>query len=136
MKKLILVLLAIVFLVGTAHAWTLSWDAVSGVDNLKILYKTYPVGYSYPDNPAPANIIQDTAGMTEVMLAGDAIEYELPDSLSENQRYVFFIQAIDQGSVAAESDFLCWTKPAGTNVIELPLDAGGDIQINIYQAPR
>jgi len=135
MKKLIIIL-AIMAMAVCANAWTLRWDAVEGAGSLVLKWKPYPDGYAFPGSPAPTALIEDMELATEVTLPGTATEWELPETLSEGSRYVFFIQALNQGSVSGNSDYLCWTKPQSAQVVELPLDAGGDIQINIYQTPR
>jgi hypothetical protein len=143
MKKLFLTL-AIILLATTASAWTLSWDDATGEDALKVMYKPYPVGYgtTYDPatggvlDPAPDNLIEDLSGAVEIMLPADTLELALPDTLIVMARYVFYIQALNQGSVISHSDHFCWTKPTGAGIFEYPLQQGGDIQINIYQAPR
>ena len=133
MKKLIIVL-AILAIAVCANAWTLKWDAVEGAGSLVLKWKPYPDGYAFPGSPAPDVLVRDTEDVTEVTLPGTATEWELPETLSEGSRYVFFIQSINQSSVSGNSDYLCWTKPQSAQVVELPLSTGGDIQINIYQA--
>jgi len=143
MKKL-LVILAIVFLATTAGAWDLTFDDPVGEDAIKIMYKPYPLGFgtAYDPatraifDPAPPELIEDLSGAVEVMLPADTVTYALPDTLIPMNRYVFYIQALDKGSVIGHSDHFCWTKPPDAGIIELPLQSSGDIHINIYQAPR
>ena len=135
MKKLFLIL-TILFCAACASAYTLSWDDVDGEDGYVIYYKSYPAGYSYPANPAPNAAIQDMSGATTVNLGADVTEWDLPPAnFTAGSRYVFMVRATQSGSVSGESDFVCWTYPVDGQVIELPIDSGGDIQINIYQQP-
>ena len=102
MKKLILVLLAILF-ATTASAWTIRWDAVTGVDGYKLYWK---------------NLSATT--FTEVDV-GTNVEYDLDSlSLDVGTRYEFYLTAHSQGSTSAESDHLRWTVPVTPIVVELP----------------
>ena len=135
MKKLFLIL-AILFCAACASAYTLSWEDTANEDGYIVYYKSYPAGYSYPNNPAPTSAIQDMAGATTVNIQADTTEWDLPPAnFTVGSRYVFMVRATQGGSVSGESDFVCWTYPTDGQVIELPIDSGGDIQINIYQQP-
>ena len=103
MKKLILVLLAIVFLTTAASAWTLRWDAVTGVDGYTMFWKD----------------LSETA-FSEVNVQNN-VEYDLtPLNLAVGTRYEFYLTAHSQGSTSAESDHLRWTVPVTPIVVELP----------------
>ena len=130
MKKLFLIL-ALVFCATYVSAHTLSWDDVMGEDGYIIYYKAYPTGYTFPSNPAPNNLIHDMSGASEVELDADITEWDLPpENFTAGNRYVFVVKATLEGSINGESDFLCWTYPVDGQVLELPIDSGGDIQIN------
>jgi len=102
MKKLILVLLAIMF-ATTANAWTLKWDAVTGVDGYKLFHKDL-----------------SATSFTEIDV-GTSASYDLtPLNLSVGTRYEFYVIAHSQGSTSAESDHIRWTVPVDPIVIELP----------------
>lgn len=102
MKKLILVLLAILF-AATANAWTLKWDAVTGVDGYTLFWK---------------NLSATT--FTEVD-AGTSASYDLePLNLVVGTRYEFYVTANSKGSTSAESDHLRWTRPIDPIIVELP----------------
>ena len=102
MKKLIIVLLAILF-ATTASAWTIRWDAVTGVDGYKLFWK-------------------DLSATTFAEIdAGTATEYDLDVlGLTVGTRYEFYLTAHSQGSTSAESDHLRWTVPIDPIVVELP----------------
>lgn len=103
MKRLFLVLLATLFLTTTASAWTLRWDAVTGVDGYKLFWK----GLS------ATTFTEVDAGMTATYDL-DLLE------LAVGSRYEFYIIAHSKGSVSAESDHLRWTVPVEPVIIELP----------------
>ena len=135
MKKLF-VILAILFCAACVNAYTLSWNDTSDEDGYIVYYKSYPAGYSYPANPAPNTAIQNMDGATTVNVAANTVEWDLPPAnFTAGSRYVFMVRATKNGSVSGESDFVCWTYPVEGQVIELPIESGGDIQINIYQQP-
>ena len=135
MKKLIIAL-AIMFIAAPAFAWTISWNDTVGEDSYQLSYKDYPAGYSY-ENPAPENLIRDMTGATTVTIPADTVAVDFPAAnFTPGNRYVFAVQAIKDDSVSGFSDFVCWTWPEEANVVELPLDSTGNIQINIYQVPR
>lgn len=134
MKKLFTIL-AIILFTTFAYGWQLQWDDQPGEDGYILYYKPYPEPYSYPANPAPGALIQDMTGATTVQLAADTTEWELPTSeFSEGSRYVFALQATLSGSVSGYSDFVCWTWPMPADVVEIPVESGATITINIYQA--
>ena len=103
MKKLILVLLAIIFFVGTASAWTIKWDAVTGVDGYKLFHKDLSAT-SFTETDVGRSVLYDLA----------------PLNLKVGTRYEFYIIAHSQGSTSAESDHIRWTVPVDPIVIELP----------------
>ena len=124
------------FIAAPAFSWTLSWEDVTGEDSYRVSYKDYPAGYSY-ENQAPESLIRDMAGATTVSIPADTVTFDLPAAnFIPGNRYVFAVQAIKDGSVSGYSDFPCWTWPTEGNVIEMPVDSTGNIQINIYQVPR
>ena len=135
MKRLF-IFLAIMFIAAPAMAWTITWNDTVGEDSYRLSYKDYPAGYSY-ENQAPENLVKDMTGATTVTLPADTVSYTLdPANFTQGNRYVFSVQAVKDGSVSGYSDYPCWTWPEDSDVVELPLDSGGNIQINIYQAPR
>jgi len=141
MKRLILVLLTIVFLAGTASAWTLKWDAVTGADNILFKMMAYPDGYGTQfdnngnvTNPAAEELIKAQPAIEEATLPGDAVKYDIQFLVVTGKRYVFYLQSVDQESVSGHSDHLAWTAPIESKVVEMPLSSGSNIQINIYQA--
>jgi hypothetical protein len=103
MRKLALVLLAIVFFAGTASAWTISWNASTGVDGYKLFWK---------------DLSATTFSEVDV---GTDVSYDLtPLNLAVGTRYEFYLTAHSQGSTSAESDHLRWTVPVIPIVVELP----------------
>ena len=141
LKKLF-IFLAIMFIAAPAMAWTITWDDTVGEDSYRLSYKDYPAGYAFPGNPAPESLVKDMTGaitvtLPAVTLPADTVSYTLdPANFTPGNRYVFSVQAVKDGSVSGYSDYPCWTWPIDSNVVELPLDSCGNIQINIYQAPR
>jgi len=102
MKRVIIVL-AILVMAVTANAWTIKWDAVTGVDGYKLYWK---------DLSATAFAEVDV---------GTNVEYDLtPLNLAVGIRYEFYLTAHSQGSTSAESDHLRWTVPVNPVVVELP----------------
>jgi hypothetical protein len=135
LKKLFLIL-AMIFCASCVSAYTLSWNDSTGEDGYIIYIKQYPSGYNYPSNPAPDNLIQDLASAAMVNIPADTVQWDLPPAnFIEGNRYVFTVRSTQGGSISGKSDFVCWTYPSTSQVIELPIDSGGDIQINIYQKP-
>jgi hypothetical protein len=102
MKKLFLTL-AIILLATTASAWTISFDAVPGVDGYKLFHK---------------DLSATTFVETDI---GNAVTYDLtPLGLAVGTRYELYVTAESQGSTSAESDHLRWTVPVTPIIIELP----------------
>lgn len=137
MKKLKLFFTLIVLLAFPlmANAWTVSWDDTTGEDGYILKYKDYPAGYDY-NNQAPASLIEDMSSANIVVLGTDISEYDFQSgTFTIDNRYVFFIQATFQGSIVGNSDYLCWTCPKQSDVIELEPQSGANITINIYQKP-
>ena len=103
MKRIIIALLAIVFLATTASAWTLKFDPVTGVDGYKLYHK-----------PLSATTF------IEVDI-GTATSYDLaPLNLVVGTRYEFYVIAHSEGSTSGESDHVRWTVPVNPIVVELP----------------
>jgi len=102
MKKLFIIL-AIVFFAGSASAWTLHWDAVTGVDGYKLYHK---------DLAATSFIETDVGTVTSYDLT--------PLNLAIGTRYEFYLIAHSVGSTSGESDHIRWTVPVDPIVIELP----------------
>ena len=103
MKKKLFIILVILGFAFTANAWTLSWDAVTGVDGYKLYWKS----------------LADTS-FVEVDV-GNSVAYDLdPLGLVVGTRYEFYLIAHSQGSTSAESDHIRWTRPVDPIIIELP----------------
>ena len=103
MKKGILAVFMVLAMVCVANAWTLNWDDQTGVDGYSVFWK-----------PLADTTFQEVSGIANSEFDLDGL------GLNPGVRYEFYIVAVSNGSISAESDHIRWTMPADPVTIELP----------------